>query len=122
MGCHIMTIRWKDEKDGVDESMWGFKFVQGIMIFLTKTSVETLVHHKDEIDMTIIDDVSLSKFFENRIELTQLGTVLFNDTGRFNDTGPALCYRNRINPDNDIRKDDITRMNIIVDQLLEEQA
>ena len=56
----ILKLNWLDQKSGIhDKSYFKTKFASGTNIILNKLGVKYLLDNKKNIDMTIIDDVSI---------------------------------------------------------------
>ena len=107
MGCDQNRLQWLDEPAGIkDKSLWGTSYIGGIGIIMTRDTVSFLLEHKAEINMNVVDDVSIGALFSMYPEY-EPKTVA---TTTYNTESPAVCYRNR-SPE---RNSDIERMTRII--------
>jgi hypothetical protein len=112
-GCTILNLQWLDSYSGIyDVNLFGTMFSQGTYIYLSKTAIEYLLKNIDKVDKTIVDDVSLGKFFTNVFTLKKAGITTENN----NNINGSLCYRNKTKNN---RMEDVERMKIIVNNLIQ---
>lgn len=111
-GCEALNLQWIDEPYGVvDMSLWGTLYIRGIGIFLSAEAVACLIDHKDELEWSIIDDLSIGILLKkyNYTFNKTVGTVHNNTTPN------SVCYRNR--SDFGGRNKDVERMKKIINMI-----
>jgi len=112
----IFNLNWDDGIDGIIESKhYGTNFASGLSLIFSKHLVDLILTCKNELDYTLIDDVSIGVLIQNKFPLIKpvhLGNILYfmNDK---NIPLDRIFYRNK----NEDRTVDIENMKFIVEKL-----
>lgn len=112
----ILNLQWFDYGCGIyDTRYFGSIYAGGTCIVMSKTSIELLISKNNEIDMTVIDDLSIGILF-NRYHIypTDMSSIKYNVSNYDSET---IFYRNRRND----RIDDQKAMINVILKLINKQ-
>ena len=97
-GSKIFTLNWIDPVNGIkDSTHHGLRYIAGTGIVLSRKACNLLVTERNELNMNLIDDVSIGLFFRMKeicpVSFVDLGYPFPENTSSFN--VKSLFYRNR---------------------------
>lgn len=113
-GGHLENLQWIDITSGIiNHNYRGLLYIQGTAIILSKLAVDILIENENDIDYSIIDDVSIGIFYKkfNIIPKSYDDYYVVNSKNAVNN---KIFYRNKYGN----RILDITNMKNITDDIL----
>lgn len=94
-GGSLVTLDWLDFAGGITDDRYKYtKYVFGASIIMSRNSVKILLSNKNDIDYSVIDDVSLGLFFgKNNIKIHDLEPFFVYNVQSYSNF--AFFYRNK---------------------------
>ena len=133
-GGNIMELQWLDEKSGItDDSLFGLKFSQGTCIILNQEIFKQIIKNENQLRSDIVDDLSISLFIKNIINIKNIDHVnccnmpnfngIHDDIFNFirNDFNNIVVYRNNNRIQNSFETVDLLQMKSIIDIIQNKQ-
>ncbi len=111
-GGHLNKLSWLDPGSGIkDNSYHGLNFISGTCIILTKDTISKMLENIDNINYSLVDDVSIGVLLRDiKVPPTHI-PLYFNTNYEKN----IILYRNNTTD----RESDISRMSLIVKSIID---
>lgn len=119
---HLLNLQWIDHTSGIyDKKLYGTLFAAGTSIILSPDVANFMIKNIDKFRHDIVDDVSIGVFMKNYLSdvLTNLQNfiasyLIIDPKTTINDSINYVFIRNRINNNENKRKQDLINMKAII--------